>query len=214
MDWYCILGTERHGPMDESALRAMLASGEISSDARVWNESLPEWIPASRALPPELPQAAGGKKARKKPKRRIARALFFWVVIAGVVNDAVSMSLITISFTTIAIAISMALFFGLILLVPFAIIENKFAYSFRMLVYILIPVIFNVGELALSSAGFLGNFIGGDGAFSEYSLGAYMIWREFSALFCAMIAVDGFARLREEARKGFSMPKLLNETKA
>jgi len=62
MDWYYAIGDEQRGPVDEAALREMLASGEIAPDALVWNDTMPDWLPATTVLPtvPPSADATGG----------------------------------------------------------------------------------------------------------------------------------------------------------
>jgi hypothetical protein len=53
---YEYLGSEQ-GPVDESVLREMLASGQLDCDALVWNESMPQWAAASQ-IPGLIPKQA------------------------------------------------------------------------------------------------------------------------------------------------------------
>ena len=46
--WYYEVGGESVGPVSESELRVLLDSGEISLETLVWQESLADWMPASR----------------------------------------------------------------------------------------------------------------------------------------------------------------------
>jgi hypothetical protein len=63
--WYRKNGAEA-GPIEESALQQMLASGLVAADDLVWTDGMPQWAPArmtgvASTLPggPSLPQAAG-----------------------------------------------------------------------------------------------------------------------------------------------------------
>ena len=59
--WYYLLNGEKRGPIDSVELKHMARVGELNLADHVWNESLPDWIPASRIkglFPPPLPVAA------------------------------------------------------------------------------------------------------------------------------------------------------------
>ena len=59
----------QHGPVDESVLRQMLATGQLDCDAMVWNDGMTQWAPASRisALVPlaamDRRPAGGGQRS-------------------------------------------------------------------------------------------------------------------------------------------------------
>ena len=60
-DYFYGLDGQQHGPASEAALLDMWSSGQISREAVVWKEGMPEWVPAERALaleaaPPALPR--------------------------------------------------------------------------------------------------------------------------------------------------------------
>jgi len=53
-EWFYAKGRNRLGPIPESELRAMLATGRVTGEDLVWNDSLEDWIAAG-----SLPQFAG-----------------------------------------------------------------------------------------------------------------------------------------------------------
>lgn len=81
MNWHYTVGTERRGPVDEAALRAMIASGEIARDALVWNEILPDWIPVAQIAPTVVPAP---KAATRDAVPTMFRRIFFWLLIGRV----------------------------------------------------------------------------------------------------------------------------------
>ncbi len=48
MQWYYSKSSTQLGPVDESELRAKLASGEVSTADLVWREGMTDWLPAAR----------------------------------------------------------------------------------------------------------------------------------------------------------------------
>lgn len=46
-NWYYAIGQERHGPIDITALRQLLASGQIMANTLVWTDGMPNWVAAS-----------------------------------------------------------------------------------------------------------------------------------------------------------------------
>jgi hypothetical protein len=50
-EWFYAKGRNRLGPVSESELRTMLATGRVTGTELLWNENLEDWIPAS-----QLPQ--------------------------------------------------------------------------------------------------------------------------------------------------------------
>jgi hypothetical protein len=44
--WHYAAGDQQHGPVDESTLRELLLSGNLSPATLVWTEGMPEWRPA------------------------------------------------------------------------------------------------------------------------------------------------------------------------
>jgi hypothetical protein len=59
---YEYLGGE-HGPVDESVLRQILATGQLDSDALVWNDGMPQWVAASQ-VPGLIPRATVDRGTR------------------------------------------------------------------------------------------------------------------------------------------------------
>ncbi len=49
--WYCHLGGQQYGPIDESVLRQWIAESRVKAADNVWAEGMPSWIPAQAALP-------------------------------------------------------------------------------------------------------------------------------------------------------------------
>ena len=45
-NWYYAVGTERNGPIDITALRQMLSSGQLNAHTLVWTDGMPNWIAA------------------------------------------------------------------------------------------------------------------------------------------------------------------------
>lgn len=48
-DWHYTSGGQQHGPVSEDQLRALVAAGSIRPSDLVWNQSLPQWVPAGQA---------------------------------------------------------------------------------------------------------------------------------------------------------------------
>jgi S1-C subfamily serine protease len=59
VEWYYLVGQKTEGPIAESALRKLLASGQLGPDDLVWNSGMPTWAPISRvpALAARISQA-------------------------------------------------------------------------------------------------------------------------------------------------------------
>ena len=49
--WYCHIGGQRYGPVDENALRDWIDDGRVEAQTMVWSEGMPDWVPASAAMP-------------------------------------------------------------------------------------------------------------------------------------------------------------------
>ena len=47
-EWYYTQDGQQMGPISGSQLKSLAASGAISREDLVWNQSLPEWAPAGR----------------------------------------------------------------------------------------------------------------------------------------------------------------------
>ena len=69
--YYESLGAE-HGPVEESALRMLLATGQLDSNSLVWNDSMPQWSPAFQV--PGLVPAAGTSRTHGSNDRESASA--------------------------------------------------------------------------------------------------------------------------------------------
>lgn len=48
IQWFYALGSERAGPIDESALRAMWHAGKVNDDTLVWTGGMPDWVPMAQ----------------------------------------------------------------------------------------------------------------------------------------------------------------------
>lgn len=64
-DWYYMRGDERVGPVTEDQLRSRRADGDISAEALVWADGLPNWICAKDA--PELNRTSGSASVAVQP---------------------------------------------------------------------------------------------------------------------------------------------------
>jgi len=47
-DWYYAADSEQKGPINESELKASLASGKLSAETLVWKDGMENWTPASQ----------------------------------------------------------------------------------------------------------------------------------------------------------------------
>ena len=63
--WYYMLNNQRMGPVDDSAMRALLAAGTIHIDTLVWTDGMPNWdrlsqttLGSGMSLPPAAPRPA------------------------------------------------------------------------------------------------------------------------------------------------------------
>ena len=45
--WYCIVGGEQYGPVDEAMLRSWAQQGRLQPSDLVWSEGMADWAPAS-----------------------------------------------------------------------------------------------------------------------------------------------------------------------
>ncbi len=69
MNWYYVRNGERQGPVEEEALRRLLATGGIKADDLVWNETLGDEWKAASAVPgllgaPDLAISGSGSAER------------------------------------------------------------------------------------------------------------------------------------------------------
>lgn len=51
-EWYYTRAGQQQGPVSGEQLQSMISAGQVSSADLVWNESMPDWVPARQA--PEL----------------------------------------------------------------------------------------------------------------------------------------------------------------
>jgi uncharacterized membrane protein len=49
--WYCHIGGQRYGPVDEDTLRSWIHEGRVTGEHLVWSDGMPDWTPARNALP-------------------------------------------------------------------------------------------------------------------------------------------------------------------
>jgi len=63
MQWYYLDGQRQQIQTDEAALRQLHTEEKITRDTMVWNETLTEWLPLSKALPALTSGTAPGKAA-------------------------------------------------------------------------------------------------------------------------------------------------------
>jgi len=51
MDWYYVDLSRQQHATDADTLRTLVADGVVTPSTLVWNETLPDWVPCSEALP-------------------------------------------------------------------------------------------------------------------------------------------------------------------
>jgi hypothetical protein len=59
MQWYYLDGQRQQIQTDEPVLRQLHTEGKVTGDTMVWNETLTEWQPLSKALPALISPATG-----------------------------------------------------------------------------------------------------------------------------------------------------------
>lgn len=66
-DWYYGKSGQQYGPVDESTLRARIATGEVGRSDLIWCEGMPSWLPLREmpeffeaAAPPPMPTSSDG----------------------------------------------------------------------------------------------------------------------------------------------------------
>jgi hypothetical protein len=64
MHWYYLDAQRQQNQTDEDSLRQLLRDGSIENGTLVWNETLTEWLPISKALPSFGPESDGPIKPR------------------------------------------------------------------------------------------------------------------------------------------------------
>ncbi|MCA8939900.1 MAG: DUF4339 domain-containing protein [Planctomycetes bacterium] len=47
MQWFIVIGRERHGPYPEMKVKSMLVRGEIHEGTLVWRDGMKDWQPIS-----------------------------------------------------------------------------------------------------------------------------------------------------------------------
>lgn len=57
--WYCNIGGQQYGPVDEEALLDWIEEGRVVADSPVWSEGMAAWVPASTAMPEMFGDEAG-----------------------------------------------------------------------------------------------------------------------------------------------------------
>lgn len=67
-DWMISFNGQQSGPFDDATLRAMLASGQIPSQAFVWKAGMSDWVPAASVFPPAAPSVPAGMPAPPQPR--------------------------------------------------------------------------------------------------------------------------------------------------
>lgn len=58
MVWYYVKNNQQTGPIEEATFAELVRRGTVGPDTLVWNDSLSEWIPCSRAYRENLPTTA------------------------------------------------------------------------------------------------------------------------------------------------------------
>ena len=89
--WYYMAGGKKNGPIDASKIAAMLASGELAADTKVWTKGMDKWTPANST---ELMNSVGAAKqspsvinlnaAQPEPQKKKPR-WWIWVIVGLVV---------------------------------------------------------------------------------------------------------------------------------
>lgn len=71
MHWYYLDAQRQQNQTDEAALRQLLAEGNVKGTTLVWNETMTEWLPISKALP-SLAEGAHEPAKTDSPDQRPA----------------------------------------------------------------------------------------------------------------------------------------------
>lgn len=118
MNWYYVRNGERVGPVDEAALRRLIAEGTLRPEDLVWNETMgDQWAAASTIpglyAPPQLPLAAAptpaGIPGQTPNKELMARARASlegqWgnAVVVALIYFAITMGLSMLPFASLLI---------------------------------------------------------------------------------------------------------------
>ncbi len=195
MDWYYTQGTERHGPVDEPTLRAMIASGEIARDALIWNSVLPDWIPAAQ-IAPTPPPLREDRPTTPATKVAIGRRRAFFSLL--LVRTVLAVNFIVLP----GIAMTMgrwffdAFFFIVFGLGWLALREQRRDRDARIRVCIIVPMALMILAFAVNTAlRFRGGAIFEDGV--PLWLVAYMQFGYLSVAIELGCAVYGLMRLKK-----------------
>ncbi len=57
--WYCGIGGQQYGPVDEQVLRAWIGEGRVGPDDLIWTQGMPQWTRAATIMPEMFPQGGG-----------------------------------------------------------------------------------------------------------------------------------------------------------
>ncbi len=77
MTWYVRRGEHEIGPLGEDALRALVGTGQVTSDTPLWREGLPDWTAAGA-----LPGVLGPRAAQTPAVPRAGIRPLCWVTVA------------------------------------------------------------------------------------------------------------------------------------
>jgi hypothetical protein len=67
MHWYYLDAQRQQNQTDEASLRQLLENGTLEKSTLVWNETLTEWLPLSKALPAPGSGAGASAKSPEPP---------------------------------------------------------------------------------------------------------------------------------------------------
>lgn len=62
--WYYSVNGDRKGPVDESAMKALVEAGVVESETPVWQDGMADWAPAYRHVKGLVPPAPGSVPPR------------------------------------------------------------------------------------------------------------------------------------------------------
>jgi len=98
-EWYISRQSdELEGPFSEDELRKRHAQGQLKLDTLVWNESMPDWLPAGEVLRetkwslPKIEQLAKAAAAQQPPPRSYTS---YWVIAGVALVGALAYSLLS-----------------------------------------------------------------------------------------------------------------------
>lgn len=104
MNWYYEKNGSPEGPVEETQIEELVKRGDISPTTRVWNETMPDWLPAAEStlagllraipprLPPRLPPALKSVSSASKPRRKFSigktvAAVFAIALVIAIVGN-------------------------------------------------------------------------------------------------------------------------------